>query len=87
MFNSTFRLVYLDFTTVFDAVANREVDLVFANPSLYACLEREFRASPVASLRKLRKVGRDVFELNRFYGAFIVNANSSIGSISGIAKG
>lgn len=85
-FGVTFKLVYLNFSSNFDAVEDRQVDLVLTNPSVFACLEREFRAHPVLSLRKLRKVGDVVFELNRFYGAFIVRANSSITKISGITR-
>lgn len=82
-FNLTFRLVYLDFFTTYQAVEQRQVDLVFTNPYIYACLEREFRVSAMVSLRSRRKIGHTYYELDHFYGAFIVRANSSITKIAG----
>jgi hypothetical protein len=38
----SFSLVMLNLSSVFDAVANKEVDFVFANPSIYSCLDIEF---------------------------------------------
>lgn len=83
-FGVTFKLVYLDFTTTYKAVERREVDMVYTNPSVYACLEREHRASPVASLRNRRKVGDEFYELDHFYGTIFVKHNSPITKIEGV---
>mmetsp|Transcript_40289 Transcript_40289/g.75468 ORF Transcript_40289/g.75468 Transcript_40289/m.75468 type:complete len:726 (-) Transcript_40289:840-3017(-) len=85
-FGVTFKLVYLDFTTTYKAVERREVDMVYTNPSVYACLEREHRASPVASLRNRRKVGDEFYELDHFYGTIFVKHNSPITKIEEIAN-
>ena len=84
--NLTFELVYLNFDTTYELVESRGIDMVYTNPSVYACLEREYGAAPVASLLNRRKVGEQVFELSEFYGTFIVRANSSITRIAGSKK-
>ena len=38
----SFSLVILNASSAFDAVLEERVDFVFANPSLYACLDFEF---------------------------------------------
>lgn len=83
-FGVTFQLVYLDFVTTYKAVERREIDMVFTNPSVYACLEREFSAAPIVSLRNRRKVGQIFYELDHFYGTIFVRSNSSITKISGV---
>mmetsp|Transcript_43464 Transcript_43464/g.82931 ORF Transcript_43464/g.82931 Transcript_43464/m.82931 type:complete len:377 (+) Transcript_43464:202-1332(+) len=83
-FGVTFRLKYLDFNTTYDAVEKREVDMVYTNPSVYACLEREYRASPIVSLRNRRKVGNTFHELDHFYGTIFVKSDSPITKISEI---
>lgn len=80
----SFKLVYLDFYSTYQAVQAREVDMVYTNPSIYACLEREYQASPIVSLRNRRKVGEKYHELDHFYGAIFVRANSSITKIAGV---
>lgn len=85
-FGVTFKLVYLDFTTTYEAVERRDVDMVYTNPSVYACLEREHRAAPIASLRNRRKVGDAFYELDHFYGAMIVKHNSPITKIAGVLE-
>eukprot|EP00238_Polyblepharides_amylifera_P001073 CAMPEP_0196572604 /NCGR_PEP_ID=MMETSP1081-20130531/2618_1 /TAXON_ID=36882 /ORGANISM="Pyramimonas amylifera, Strain CCMP720" /LENGTH=1072 /DNA_ID=CAMNT_0041889967 /DNA_START=195 /DNA_END=3410 /DNA_ORIENTATION=- len=79
-FNITFRMIYLDFNTIYSAARNKDIDLMFSNPSIYACVEREHQASLVASLLNLRKG----FELDRYYGAFITRYESNIYNISEI---
>eukprot|EP00959_Pyramimonas_sp_CCMP1952_P344097 7207004-Pyramimonas_sp.AAC.2 len=81
--NLTFKLVYMNFETTYQFVQNKEVDLVYTNPSVYACLENEFGAAPLASLRNLLKVGNATYEVQEFYGTFIVRNDSSIYNISG----
>eukprot|EP00959_Pyramimonas_sp_CCMP1952_P439024 9190995-Pyramimonas_sp.AAC.1 len=82
--NLTFELVYLDFTTTYDMVETKSIDMVYTDPSVYACLEREYIGTrPVASLLNRRTVGSDVYELSEFYGAFIVRSDSNITRIAG----
>lgn len=57
--------------------------MVYTNPSVYACLEREYSATPIVSLRNRRKVGTKFYELDHFYGTIFVKTNSSITKISG----
>lgn len=76
-------MIPLNFTAQFDAVEHKMVDFTFTDPSVYACLEREFLARPVVSLRKQSKVGDSIFQLDRFYGVFIVRSNSSIKEVAG----
>eukprot|EP00241_Pyramimonas_parkeae_P007777 CAMPEP_0114267824 /NCGR_PEP_ID=MMETSP0058-20121206/25555_1 /TAXON_ID=36894 /ORGANISM="Pyramimonas parkeae, CCMP726" /LENGTH=147 /DNA_ID=CAMNT_0001385809 /DNA_START=293 /DNA_END=733 /DNA_ORIENTATION=+ len=71
-FGVTFKLVNLNFITTYKAVERREVDMVYTNPSVYACLEREYSATPIVSLRNRRKVGTKFYELDHFYGTIFV---------------
>ena len=38
----SFSLVVLNLSSVFDALSEGKVDFIFANPSLYSCLDPEF---------------------------------------------
>ncbi|KAK3287743.1 hypothetical protein CYMTET_4760, partial [Cymbomonas tetramitiformis] len=79
-FNVTFELKYLNFDTTYTAVENSEIDMIFTNPSVYACVEREYGATPIASMLNLRQ-GQ---ELDRFYGTFFVRNNSAIYNLEDI---
>ena len=82
--NLTFELVYLNFTTTYDKVETKSIDMVFTDPGLYACLEREyFGTRPVASLLNRRTVGDEVHELSEYYGTFVVRSDSNISTITG----
>ena len=81
--NLTFRLVYLNFETTYKFAEQKKIDLVYTNPSIFACLENEFGASPLASLRNLLRVGNTTLEVQEFFGTFIVRSKSSIYNISG----
>ena len=85
--NLTFKLVYLNFETTYTFAQDKAIDLVFTNPSVYACLENEFGAAPVASLRNRLRVGNDTFEVQQFFGTFIVRNDSDIYNISGESVG
>eukprot|EP00240_Pyramimonas_obovata_P000077 CAMPEP_0118924910 /NCGR_PEP_ID=MMETSP1169-20130426/2840_1 /TAXON_ID=36882 /ORGANISM="Pyramimonas obovata, Strain CCMP722" /LENGTH=1153 /DNA_ID=CAMNT_0006866059 /DNA_START=133 /DNA_END=3590 /DNA_ORIENTATION=- len=82
--NLTFELVYLNFDTTYEMVENKQIDMVYTNPSVYACLEREYGAAPVASLLNRRKVGDRVYQLSKFFGTFIVRNDSTITKIAEI---
>jgi len=91
--NLTFKLVYLNFDATYEAVEHMDrganthqplIDMVFTNPSVYACLEREQGAAPVASLLNQRKVGDDTYLMDKFYGTFIVRGDSDITRIDQI---
>ena len=50
-----FTTVPLSFIEIYPAVETRSVDFIFANPSFYACLEREFGVTASATLINSRE--------------------------------
>lgn len=59
-----FTTVPLPFIDIYEAVATRTVDFMFANPSFFACLEREYGVT--AALTLLNE--REGFALAKFSG-------------------
>ena len=52
--NKTFVVAYLDFTTTYSAVLQGQLDAVYTNPSIFACLEAQAGVNAIASIQTLR---------------------------------
>jgi ABC-type phosphate/phosphonate transport system substrate-binding protein len=52
--NVTFVNVYLNFTTTYTAVQNKQLDFIYTNPSIFSCLETQNGVNAVASIQSLR---------------------------------
>ena len=47
----SFSLVTLNMSSAFDAVSKDSVDFIFANPSLYACLDYEYSGPAIQAIQ------------------------------------
>jgi hypothetical protein len=45
----SFSLVVLNLSSAFDLISNGKIDFIFANPSLYSCLDPEFSGPALTS--------------------------------------
>jgi len=81
--NLTFELTCVkDFGEMLDvAVPSRSVDLVFSSPNTLACVQRGVETRALVSPLKLQKVGNTTHELSEYFGAIVVQTNSTITEI------
>lgn len=74
--NKTFVHRYLDFSTTYSAVENNEIDFIYTNPSVFACLENEFGVRAIVSIMQYRATGtRAKVPLSQFGGTFFTRSN------------
>lgn len=73
----------LAFTPILDGAVSGDYDFVFANPSIFSCLESEVGATSLVSMVALRKVNGQEYKLNKFGGViFTLAGNDEIQDIS-----
>jgi hypothetical protein len=60
-----------DFRTVFESAENEDFDFIFTFPNMAGCLEAEFGASPLLTMRNLRRG----MELNMYGGIIFTRAD------------
>lgn len=60
-----------DFGTIFDSAEMEDFDFIFTFPNMAGCLEAEFGASPLLTMRDLRRG----IELNRYGGVIFTRAD------------
>lgn len=76
--NKTFATRFLNFTTTYTAVADKEIDFIYTNPSVYSCLENEFGVRAIVSIVQLRQTGtRERIPLSQFGGTFFTRSTRS----------
>lgn len=66
-----FEMGFQTFDTIFEAGNNKEFDFVFTFPNMAGCLEMEFNAAPLLTLRNFRRN----IELNRYGGVIFTTVN------------
>lgn len=72
-----FSMVPLPFTEIYSSVATRTVDFMFANPSYFACLERQFGATASVTLLN----SRSGFALSEFSGVIFARVRSQLSHV------
>lgn len=67
---------YLDFTTTYSAVENKEIDFIYTNPSVFACIENEFGVRAIVSIMQYRATASRVrVPLSQFGGTFFTRSD------------
>ncbi|GAB5363215.1 hypothetical protein AAMO2058_000864500 [Amorphochlora amoebiformis] len=67
----TFEIIPYNFSSIYTAVENKEVDFIFINPSIFSCMETEYGIAAILTIRSLRLN----YELDKFGGVFFTRAD------------
>lgn len=70
-----FEMEPVKFNTVYNDAS--KVDFMFLNPSAFSCIESEFGAQSLVTLRSRRKVGGKAYDLTKFGGVIIARADNN----------
>ena len=77
-----FEMKAWNFTDAFTDSENASVDFIYANPSLFSCIESEYEARSLVSQVSKRKIGNQTYLLNQFAGVIIARADNGAGGRS-----
>lgn len=81
----SFEMIPFEFGDVLRDLQNESIDFVFANPSVFACVEAESGASSLATVVSKRQVDGTEFVLDQFGGVIIAKAdNDDINTVTDI---
>jgi len=74
----TFEMRALSLGTVFQDLSTYNIDFVYANPSVFSCVESEYGAQSLVSQISRRVVNGHVHDLTQFGGVIVTLANSTV---------